>query len=164
MRIAILLSAIAITTLLNSCSIDQAVDPKQDELACIATLEKHLQAVTDRNIPVLLSTMSPTGEMQLILPSTEIITGVAGFMEFHESWFADTTTVWSFETKILNAKVGKELAFAVVEIIYREPERDGKPYFNRQIVSYALQKEGKQWFVLKDHCTSIEKSTDQQSG
>ena len=94
--------------------------------------------------------------MQLILPSTEIIPTVEKFLAFHEEWFQDT--IWSFETKILNTEIGDRIGMAVTEVIYREPERNGKPYFNRQIVSYTLEKIKDKWYVIKDHCTSVEKT------
>jgi len=61
--------------------------------------------------------MSPTGEMQLILPSSEIIYSVDGFMKYHEDWFQDST--WTFETKILNTEVGDKVGMGVTEVIYR---------------------------------------------
>lgn len=135
------------------------ISPSKDSLGLIHVMEKHLNSVSDRDLETLRSTMSPSGNMQLILPGTEIIHSVNAFMEYHEEWFQDTS--WSFETKILNTTVGEKVGMAITEVIYREPERDGKPYFNRMIVSYDLVKENGNWYVIKDHASSIEKSTDQ---
>tara|TARA_R110002073_G_scaffold57778_4_gene146683 strand:+ start:89657 stop:90028 length:372 start_codon:yes stop_codon:yes gene_type:complete len=123
-------------------------------------MEKHLDAVTNRDLETLRSTMSPNGNMQLILPSTEIINKVDGFMKYHEDWFSDPS--WTFETKILNTEIGEFMGMAIVEIVYREPDRDGGPYFNRMIVSYDLQKIKGQWYIIKDHASSVEKSTDKK--
>lgn len=127
-----------------------------------ALMQKHLDAVTNRDLATLKSTMHPDGKMQLLLPGTEIIDGVDGFMKFHSGWFSDTITQWSFETKILNSEVGENLGMVITELTYREAERNGKPYFNRQAVSYVLEKVKGNWYVIKDHCTSIEKSTDKK--
>lgn len=124
-----------------------------------AALTKHVNAIGDKDLETLSSTLSPNGEMQLILDQMEIIETVDGFMKFHETWFQDTT-VWSMESKILNSTVGSEIGFGVVESIYREPFRNGVPYFNRLIVSYDLKKINGVWKVIKDHATSAEKSTD----
>jgi len=124
----------------------------------VATMQKHLDAVTNRDLATLKSTLLPTGKMQLILPSTEIIDSVSGFLDYHEAWFQDT--MWSFETKILNTDIGEQFGIAIVEIVYSEPERDGKPYFNRMNVSYALEHNDGKWFIIKDHASSVEKSTD----
>lgn len=133
----------------------------KNKTAFISTLEKHLNAVSNKDIKTLRSTMSPEGKMQLILPSTEIINKVEGFMQYHEDWFRDTSTIWTFETKILNTEIDNKLGFAITEIVYREPERNGEPYFNRMIVSYALERLEDKWYVIKDHASSVEKSTDQ---
>ncbi|GJM33085.1 MAG: hypothetical protein DHS20C18_20860 [Saprospiraceae bacterium] len=132
----------------------------QNEKDFTATLEKHLKAVSNKDLISLKSTMSPNNKMQLILPGSEIINSVDGFMKYHEEWFQDTA--WTFETKIINTEVGERNGIAVTEIIYREPERDGKPYFNRMIVSYGLEKFNDKWYIILDHASSIEKSTDNQ--
>lgn len=132
---------------------------EQNEQIFVQVMQKHLNAVSNRDLETLESTMSPTGEMQLILPQTEIITTVDGFMDYHRQWFQDTTA-WTFETRILNTKIGDKVGMAVAEVIYREPERNGRPYFNRMIVSYVLEKIGGEWYVIKDHASTVEKSTD----
>jgi len=40
--------------------------------------------------------------------------------------------------------------------------RDGVPYFNRMIVSYDLENLDGAWYVIKDHASSVEKSTDSE--
>ncbi|MGB5554201.1 MAG: nuclear transport factor 2 family protein [Flavobacteriaceae bacterium] len=133
-------------------------DFEQNEEMFVSTMQKHLDAVSNRDLSILESTMSPDGKMQLILPETEIIDGVSGFMEYHKEWFKDSS--WTFETKILNTNLGDDFGMAITEIIYREPERNGEPYFNRMIVSYDLEKIDGRWYIIKDHASSVEKSTD----
>jgi len=123
-------------------------------------MKQHLDAVTNRDLVTLKSTMHPDGKMQLILPGAKIMDGVDAFMNYHTEWFADTTSQWTFETKIVNSEVGENLGMAITEIMYREPERDGKPYFNNMSVSYVLENVNGTWYVIKDHASSIKKSTD----
>jgi len=132
-----------------------------DEHYVILTMQKHLTAVSTKNMTALAETLSPNGEMQLILPASEVNDSVAGFLKFHEEWFKSSN--WAFETKILNSKVGTQLAMVVVEAIYREPMRNGQPYFNRMTVSYTLEKIDGHWYVIKDHASSVEKSTDKKT-
>lgn len=136
-----------------------AVNSQENKATMIAVMEKHLNAVSNKDLATLRSTMSPSGKMQLILPGAEIMQTVDSFMQYHEEWFQDTS--WSFETKILSTETDQNLGTAVTEIVYSEPERDGKPYWNRMIVTYSLQKEAGQWYVIQDHASSVEKSTDQ---
>ncbi|MCB0464723.1 MAG: nuclear transport factor 2 family protein [Aequorivita sp.] len=131
---------------------------KANEAALLEVMQKHLNAVTNRDLEALKQTMSPNGEMQLILPGSEIIDGVDGFMKYHKDWFAEPD--WTFETKILNTEAGENLGMAITEIVYREPNRKPEPYFNRMIVSYDLKKIDGNWYIIKDHASSIEKSTD----
>lgn len=130
-----------------------------NEALFVETMQKHLDAVTNKDLVALKSTLSPNGNMQLILPQTEITNTVTDFIQYHKEWFS-MEAPWTFETKILNTEIGQDFGIAITEIIYREPERDGKPYFNRMHVSYALHKINNQWYVIKDHASSIEKSTD----
>lgn len=143
----------------SSANSNETTDPDvSDEQEFVATLEKHLNAVADKDLASLGSTMSPEGKMQLILPGSEIMYSVDSFMNYHEEWFQDTS--WTFETKILDTEIGDDTGFAVTEVVYREPDRDGQPYFNRMIVSYGLEKVDGGWYIVMDHASSIEKSTD----
>lgn len=121
-----------------------------------AVLLKHLEAVAGKNLTALEETLSPEGEMYLILPNSELSTTAKQFLSFHEEWFQDTS--WTFEPKIVLFEAGDQLAAATVEVMYREPDRNGKPYFNRMMVSYVLKNYGGKWYVIKDHACSIEKS------
>jgi len=124
------------------------------------TLNTLLNSIENKDIDSLKSTMSPTGKMELILPNSKITYSVDEFVELHENWFLDST--WTMETKILNIKAGAKIGTATTEAIYREPDRNGKPYMNHMIVSYVIEKESdNSWYVTKDHACSIKKSNDQ---
>lgn len=168
MKIKILLlvlSSMFLLSLSSSCKnkksadVSETINNVQENTGpMLVAMEKHLKAVSNRDLETLASTLSPKGNMQLILPGTEIIEKVEGFMEYHREWF--TAPDWTFETKILNSETGQTMGMVIVEALYKEPERDGKPYYNRMIVSYDLQKIDGQWYIIKDHATSVEKSTD----
>ncbi len=148
----LLVIAVACNTPENPGAI--VADQEQNELMCKKTLEKLLSAVEDKNLDALKATMSPTGKMQLILPDSKIRNTVEAFVSLHEEWFKDTS--WTMETKILNMRVGDRVGTATTEAMYKEPIRDGKPYFNHMIVSYVLEKTDGQWYVVKDHACSID--------
>jgi len=136
------------------------VDTEENKRNFILTLEKHLDAVSNKDLAALKTTMSPEGKMHLILPQTEIISSVDSFMNFHKEWFKDTS--WTFETEILHTDIGDKFGMAITEIMYREPDRNGKPYFNRMIVTYGLEKINGNWYIIQDHASSLEKSTDEK--
>ncbi len=143
----------AATLLLCACTAPPNKERATTEARLV--LETHLRAIASKDLPTLKNTLSPSGEMELILPGQEISGDVQSFVEMHEVWFKETG--WSFDWQILKLEVGQELALATTEILYREPERHGKPYFNRMSVSYALRKENGTWYVIKDHASSVEK-------
>ena len=162
MKLVKSLSTCLVILLLFSCQHNHEhseVSQADNESSLNTVLTEHINAIGVRDLTALRSTLSPNGEMQLILDQMEIIESVDSFMKFHEVWFADTSA-WTMESKILNTTVGKEMGFGIVESIYREPFRNGVPYFNRLIVSYDLKKIKGDWKVIKDHATSAEKSTD----
>lgn len=129
----------------------------QEQEKMLATMQAHLDAITNKDLVALEKTLSPEGKMQLILSDTEIIKQVSGFMDYHKEWFK--MEGWTMESKILNYELGRDISMVIVESLYKEKERNGKPYFNRLTVSYVLQRTGSNWHIIKDHATSNEKST-----
>lgn len=151
------LSATFISCKEEKSNVEQVkVNPQQNEQQFVAALEKHLDAVERKDLKTLKSTMSPNGNMELIQPSMEVINGVDGFMKFHEDFFNHPN--WSLKFKITSKNVGEKIGIATTEATYKEPERNGKPYFNRMTVTYALEKINDKWYIIKDHASSIEKT------
>ena len=135
---------------------EEAISTEQNEDSFKAVLAKHLDAVANKDAVALKATMSPNGNMELIQPSSEIVYGVDGFMTFHEEWFAVPN--WTVSTEVLSTDIGAKIGVATTEFLYKEPERNGKPYFNRLIVSYTLENIDNSWYIIKDHASSIEKT------
>jgi len=128
----------------------------QHEPSLIKTMQKHLEAVSERDLETLKSTLSPDNELIFILPNRELTTHTEDFIDYHKEWFKDQS--WTIETEIIDTKTGEKLGIAITEIIYREPDRDGQPYYNRMIISYALKNIEGNWYVFKDHASSVETS------
>ncbi|WP_378187559.1 hypothetical protein ACE939_04345 [Aquimarina sp. W85] len=76
--------------------------------------------------------------MKLIQPICETVYSVDGFKKFHEEWFKVPN--WTVRTKIQSTNIGIRIGAATTEFLCQEPERNGKPYFNRLTVSYTLEK------------------------
>ncbi|WP_055446035.1 nuclear transport factor 2 family protein [Lacinutrix mariniflava] len=139
--------------------VDTIAIQESNKKAFHSVLNKHLEAVPKKDLVAMKSTLTPNGNMQLILPSTEPIYTNADFMQYHQDWFT-ADLEWSFTTKVLNTSIGKTHGMAIVEVVYSEPLRNGKPYFNKMIVSYDLQNINGHWYFIKDHASSVKKSTD----
>lgn len=148
-------------SVLYSCSNNSGdqFNPINSKSQIKSTLQTLLSSIENKNLDSLKSVMPPSGKFELILTGTPITYTVAEFVDFHEGWFKDKS--WTMETKILNIEPGKYIGTATTEAIYREPDRDGKPYFNHTIVSYVLEKGAdNNWYVIKDHASTLKKSTD----
>lgn len=124
------------------------------------TLNAHMMAISNRDLDALASTMHPDGEMQLVLPDQEVMRGAQSFLDFHKAWFKSDN--WTVEGRIVDSRIGCEIGTALTEQMYREPERDGKPYFNRMTVTYVLEKVDGKWVVIRDHAAWTERSTDKK--
>ena len=149
--------------LLFACqqSKDTTPTPKelaQNEQAFKEALIIHLDALNARDLSTLKATLSPKGDMHLILPQSKVTTTAEEFMEFHRVWFE--VPDWTIENKIIHTDIAGDMGIAIVEALYKERERDGKPYFNLMQVSYTMKKMAGNWYVIKDHASSLEKSTD----
>jgi len=132
------------------------VDMAEVESEFKAVLNKHLDAVSSKNLSDLSATLSPDGDTRLVLVEDEVRTTNAEFMAFHEDWFQDST--WTFETEIKDIQVTEKMGLALVEAIYSEPRKNGIPYTNRLAVSYVLENKNGNWYVIHDQSCSIEKT------
>ncbi|WP_062059619.1 YybH family protein [Aquimarina longa] len=147
--------------IITSCTTTKKPDHSfntENETEAKEVLQKLLTSIENKNIESLQATLSPTGQMELILPKTATTYTVDEFVEIHKKWFKDST--WTMKTKILNIKSSNTIAAATTEAIYNEPDRNGVPYYNHMIVTYVLEKINGKWYVIKDHANSLKKSTD----
>ena len=147
---------ITIIFLILSCENNQT-KIEANEAAFINTLENHLNAVTEKNLKKLKSTLSPEGDFLLILPNGEPSRTTTDFIDMHTEWFQDTS--WTFDTKIVYTNIVENMGIALVEIMYQEPNRNGRPYFNKMAVTYCLKKNYDVWYVIADHASTIEKTS-----
>lgn len=157
------LPVLSIFLLLLACQTAEETKPnaaeiQQNQAAFTKALTVHLNAVSQRDLTTLAATLSPKGDMHLILPQSKMINSAEGFMDYHREWFKSDG--WTLDNEIVYTNVGEDMGFAIVEAVYRELERDGKPYFNRMHVSYDLKQMDGKWYVVKDHMCSVAKSTD----
>lgn len=147
--------ALLLVLILLGCSGRKGVN---EAVKVRTALQKHLDAISARDLRSLKATLAPNDSIELILPGSPITYLSKDFIEMHEGWFAESN--WTFTPEIISIKQIGALAFATVLVDYREDERNGKPYYNRMHVSYVLENIEDQWYVIKDHACSFEKSSD----
>lgn len=141
-----------------SCEKQNALDIKDINRAFSETINNHLNAVAKQDIDLLKSTIPDSGEFYLILPNGSISKTVKEFVKMHEDWFKETG--WTYNTKILKSENGTEMGYALVNAIYREKNRNGKPYFNEMLISYNLKRIDDNWYIVNDHASTLVRSDD----
>lgn len=131
---------------------------KQNSKSFHTALRKHTKAISDRDLETLKTMMSPDGLMHLIRPSTAVVYTTDNYIRYHESWFQDPN--WSIKFSITDSEVGEEVGMAITDVLYEVPDRNGKPYWNKMVISFVLKKMDGNWYVISDHSGSVQKSTD----
>ena len=129
---------------------DPAVDP-----AFSATLSRHLKALRDKDYETFAATLPDAGPFSLVLPDGSRLETAEAFKAMHREWFA--TPGWTMTHEVLHVHQSGDMAFALVKAVYREAERDGKPYRNTLYVSRVFFREQGRWLMRYDQATSAEK-------
>ena len=87
-----------------------------------ATLQTHLDAITNRDLEALEPTVADS--MVLIFPSGSIRRGKEAFMDFHQGWFADPN--WRQPYTVTDVTIeGCNTAWALVDYRYQTLDDDG---------------------------------------
>ncbi len=116
------------------------------------TLEKHLQAISTRNIEMIKATVADS--VLLIFPDGELLKSKQKFVDFHIDWFKDKN--WKMTTEILRIKEEKQLAHGLVKYQLTNYNADGtiKSQSNTYLLLiFEKQKEG--WKLIHDQNTKI---------
>ncbi len=129
--------------------------PKSDSndlIAFDAILEKHFDAIEQRNLNQLLGTVSKN-EIILILPSGKYSSTFEKYKEINQAWFEDPS--WKIDFTILNKILGEDIAIALAEIEYinQESNETELNYF----LNLTFQKINNEWKLVYDQNTVIMK-------
>jgi len=131
-----------------------------DHKAFHATLRQHLGAIAARDLATLRKSLAPDGTMHLLRPATKPVFGVDKYLSYHEAWFKEPS--WSIKSTITDSDVGTDMGYALVDLMYNVPNRNGKPYWNKMLLTFNLKKYDGSWYVVTDHSSSVRKSTDKK--
>jgi ketosteroid isomerase-like protein len=116
------------------------------------TLEKHLNAVSTKNIDVIEATVADS--VTLIYPDGEVLKSKQKFVDFHKDWFKDTA--WKMTTEILKAGEGGTLSYGLIKYQYTKLNSDGS--VKSQSDAYLLlifEKQKNGWKLVHDQNTRI---------
>lgn len=117
-----------------------------------ATLEEHLRAIKQRDLPALIATL-PEGELTLIRSDGRLVRSVGEFIDLHREWFSSMT--WSIETRLEELTECAALGLAVVHQIYRDEPPEGDRLVERCFRTLAFARQGSRWVLIHNQGTPI---------
>ncbi len=112
------------------------------------TLEKHLQAIRERDLEALADTVA-ADSLVLIMADGKLVRSTREFLQAHRGWFA--LPGWSLETREVALFEGPELGVAVLELDYREPPAT----HSRSYLTLVFQNRKGRWLMVQDQNTPI---------
>jgi hypothetical protein len=95
---------------------DQPIATPETEFS--ATLDRHLQAIAERDLAAFEATVSE--EVRLVGTDGVVIEGRVNAVDAHQKWFDDGS--WSFEPYVLFSDTKEHVGWALVRVLYRERE------------------------------------------
>jgi uncharacterized protein (TIGR02246 family) len=116
------------------------------------TLERHLRAIRERDLPALVATL-PADELVLIMADGRLVRSVPQFVEMHRGWFALDS--WSMATEVVSLVETPELGVAVVLLDYRDEPPGGDPIREASYLTLVFARRDGRWVMVQDQNTPI---------
>lgn len=118
-----------------------------------ATLQTHLDAITERDLAALAPTVHD--DMVLIFPSGSMRVGKEAFMDFHRDWFADP--LWAEPYEIADVNVfGCQSAWTLIDYRYQELNEAGEVIdSSHAYFSLTWTRERGRWLAVADQNTPL---------
>jgi len=123
------------------------------------TLERHLQAIQDRDLEAMMATVSEQPGPTLIFPNGQLLTGKQAFREFHTTWFADTQ--WRMDITEVRRVVSANMATVLLRYTYRDVPEVGQGNPRSSFLVLVFQQINDQWLLVHDQNTRIEPPADE---
>lgn len=120
-----------------------------------AALERHLEAITDRDLEAFKATITTGDILYMIFPNGDALTTPAKAVALHEEWFKDPNWVW--EGEIIHKVEGADMAAVLMQYDYRDAP-DQPP--RRSWLSLVFKLEDGEWRLVHDQNTRITPQTE----
>ena len=120
------------------------------------TLDLHLRAIKERDLPLLESTIAADGIL-VITSDGRLVSDTREFLQMHRDWFQSRT--WSLESEQVSITESPELGVVVLKLRYADRPH-GKPAINEEsyLTLVFAEKDGR-WEMILDQNTPCRKST-----
>lgn len=118
------------------------------------TLERHLQAVQDRDLKTFLATIADDGSLTMILPNGSLLDSYEEIVELHEEWFADPD--WQLTTELINKHASSEMASALLLVNYQDVDEAGGSVQFQYFLNLIFANRSGKWLLIHDQNTIID--------
>ena len=116
-----------------------------------AALQRHLDAITSRDLDELTATLTAGDDLNVIFPNGAVLENTDAVVAFHREWFADDQ--WRMDPVVVKTIEGADTATALVKYDYRDAP-DGAPRSSWLALVFKI--EGGEWRLVHDQNTRID--------
>ncbi len=115
------------------------------------TLQRHLQAIADRDLDTLLDTVSD--QVDLIFPNGQLLRGKQAYRDFHVEWFGDDQ--WRLEPQVVRSTESAEMATVLLRYELRDVPEPGQGNPREAFLVLVFQLIDDRWQLVHDQNTRI---------
>ena len=116
------------------------------------TLDKHLQAIQDRDLTALAATL-PDDEICVVMSDGKVVRSVKEFVDAHRGWFAMKN--WRLGIDPLCTYETAGMGVAVMRLDYREEPPGRDPVRQASVLTLIFQKKKGRWVMVLDQNTPV---------
>ena len=116
------------------------------------TLDKHLQAIQNRDLTALAETL-PADEVCVVMSDGKVVKSVKEFVDAHRGWFAMTN--WQLGISPVCTYETAEMGVAVMQLDYREDPPGRDPVRQASMLTLVFQQKKGRWVMVLDQNTPV---------
>jgi ketosteroid isomerase-like protein len=116
------------------------------------TLDKHLRAITRRDLTALAETLSD-GPIVLITSDGRLVRSPAEFLDMHKGWFASQT--WRLGHEEVSVTEAPDLGIAVLRLDYQDEPAGQAPVREASYLTLVFARRGGVWVMIQDQNTPV---------
>ena len=122
------------------------------------TLDLHITAIQNRDLSRFLSTLSATGDLNIIFPNGIRLREYNEIVDFHRDWFDDPD--WSLHADLLALQESAAMASALLLITYDDVDEEGEAYQLTYYLNLLFALRESQWLLVHDQNTLVKFADD----
>jgi uncharacterized protein (TIGR02246 family) len=118
------------------------------------TLDRHLQAIQDRDLGALIETL-PADGLTLVMADGRLVRSVQEFVDLHRKWFAQPT--WSLEVESVQVTETADVGVALLYLDYHDVAPDGRAIHESSYLTLIFARRDGKWVMVHDQNTPVRK-------